>query len=195
MDMGVNHSLGSDRPRAQGESLVTQLVDCTFERHAMPILDIFNEVIRNSTALFDYRERSAETMIAWFAAKQAGRFPVIGVEDPQGRLLGFASYGSFRAWPAYQYTVEHSVYVHAGHRGTGIGRQLLRALIERARDQQYHVLVGGIEAGNGASIALHESLGFALAGTVREVGYKFGRWLDLCFYQLTLETPANPQET
>ncbi|HEY9657011.1 MAG TPA: N-acetyltransferase family protein, partial [Allocoleopsis sp.] len=143
--------------------------------------------------LFDYQPRTVESMTTWFKAKEAGRFPIIGMEK-DGELLGFASYGTFRAWPAYKYSVEHSVYVHKDHRGKGIGRKLMQALIAVARDQNYHVLVGGIEATNSASIALHQSLGFVHAGTIQQVGFKFGRWLDLAFYQLILETPANPHD-
>lgn len=170
------------------------LVHCTHDRHADAILDVFNDAIVNSTALFDYAPRTQASMVAWFEAKAAGRFPVLGLEDDTGRLLGFASYGGFRAWPAYKYTVEHSVYVHRDHRGRGIGRVLMRALIDAARGQDVHVMVGGIEAANTASIALHASLGFAHAGTVREAGFKFGRWLDLAFYQLVLDTPAQPRD-
>lgn len=155
---------------------------------------MFNEAILTSTALFDYEPRAPESMVAWFGAKERGNFPVIGVEDAEGRLLGFASYGTFRAWPAYKYSVEHSVYVHKDHRGKGLGRILMQALISAARDQGYHVLVGGIEATNSGSIALHEALGFSHAGTLRQAGFKFGRWLDLSFYQLILETPAHPSD-
>lgn len=169
-------------------------VHCTYERHAGAILDIFNDAILNSTALFDYQARTLDSMTQWFQAKDAGRYPVIGIEDAGGQLLGFASYGSFRAWPAYKYSVEHSVYVHKDHRGKGVARRLMHALIAAAREQDVHVLVGGIEAQNTASIALHESLGFTHAGTVRESGFKFGRWLDLSFYQLILPTPAQPRD-
>lgn len=169
-----------------------RLVACTYDAHAAPILDILNEAIVNSTALYDYAPRAPESMIAWFKSKSAGRFPVIGAVDDAGALLGFASYGSFRAWPAYKYTVEHSVYVQRDHRGRGIGVALLRALVEAARAQHYHALVGGIDAANAHSIALHEKLGFTHAGTVRQAGFKFGRWLDLAFYQLILDTPAAP---
>jgi phosphinothricin acetyltransferase len=169
-----------------------RLVDCSHERHAAAILAILNEAIVNSTALYDYKPRTMESMSTWFAAKRAGNFPVIGLEDAAGELLGFASYGSFRAFPAYKYTVEHSVYVHHAQRGRGLGRQLLQALIERARAQGLHVLVGGIDAANSASIALHTQLGFAPCGVVRQAGFKFGRWLDLAFYQLILDTPAQP---
>lgn len=170
-----------------------QLVRCHPQQHAGPILDILNEAILNSTALYEYRPRPPQSMPAWFAQKTAGRFPVIGAEEG-GTLLGFASYGTFRAWAAYKYTVEHSVYVHPAHRGRGVGTALLRELIAAARAQQYHVLVGGIDIANAASIRLHERLGFVHAGTLRQVAYKFGRWLDLGFYQLTLDTPDAPAD-
>ncbi len=169
-----------------------ELVGCTFERHAGSILDILNEAIANTTALYDYRPRSRDSMTTWFAIKAAGGFPVMGFESDTGELLGFATYGTFRAWPAYKYTVEHSVYVHHAHRGRGIGRKLLETLIARAREAGVHVLVGGIDASNAGSIALHERLGFVHAGTIREAGFKFGRWLDLAFYQRILDAPRNP---
>ncbi len=169
-------------------------VHCTYERHAQAILDIFNEAIVNSTALYDYQPRPMASMTAWFATKQAGNFPVIGLEDAQGQLLAFGSYGSFRAWPAYKYTVEHSVYVHREHRGRGLGLEVMRALIETARQHDLHALVGGIDTTNAASIALHARLGFQHVGTLPQVGFKSGRWLDLAFYQLLLETPARPVE-
>lgn len=168
-----------------------QFVACTHDAHAGAILDILNEAIANSTALYDYRPRPPESMAGWFKAKETGRFPVIGVVENQ-KLLGFASYGTFRAWPAYKYTVEHSVYVHRDHRGKGVGAALLKQLIDAAREQQYHAMIGGIDAANRASVALHEKLGFVHAGTIRHAGFKFARWLDLAFYQLLLETPARP---
>lgn len=168
------------------------LVDCTHAAHGGPILEILNEAIANSTALYDYKPRAPDTMVGWFKTKELGRYPVIGALGEGGELLGFASYGTFRAWPAYKYSVEHSVYVHKDHRGKGIGMALMRRLIDAARSQDYHVLVGGIDVANGASIALHEKLGFTHAGTVRQAGFKFGRWLDLAFYQLVLDTPRQP---
>jgi len=136
----------------------TQRVHCTHERHAPAILAIFNEAIVNSTALYDYQPRPLESMKAWFDTKQQGNFPVIGLEDSQGQLLAFGSYGTFRAWPAYKYTAEHSVYVHRDHRGRGLGLEVMRALIESARQRDLHALVGGIDATNTASIALHQRL-------------------------------------
>ncbi|MET0332647.1 MAG: N-acetyltransferase family protein [Rhizobacter sp.] len=167
-------------------------VDCTEERHALAILDIFNEAIATSTALYDYKPRAPEAMVGWFATKRANGFPVVGLEDEAGTLLGFASYGTFRAWPAYKYSVEHSIYIHKDHRGKGLGRTLLEAIVAAAQEREVHVLIGGIDATNAGSIALHESLGFVHAGTIREAGFKFGRWLDLAFYQRILATPAQP---
>ena len=169
-----------------------QLIACTHDGHAPAILDILNEAIVSSTALYDYQPRALASMRAWFDAKAAGGFPVIGAVDDAGTLLGFASYGSWRAFPAYKYTVEHSVYVHKAARGRGLAPVLMRALIDAARAQGKHVLVGAIDAANPTSIALHRKLGFQHAGTVRQAGFKFGRWLDVEFWQLILDTPAQP---
>lgn len=169
-----------------------QFVSCTFDEHASAILEIFNDAIVHSTALYDYHPRPAESMVKWFEAKRAGNFPVIGAVDEAGELMGFASYGTFRPWAAYKYTVEHSLYVRKDFRGQGLGPKLLEKLIETAREQQVHVLVGGIDMSNEASIRLHEKFGFQHAGTIREAAFKFGRWLDLGFFQLTLDTPTSP---
>ena len=169
-----------------------RFMQCTFDAHAKQILAILNEAIANSTALYDYNPRTLESMVGWFKAKQAGSFPVVGAIDDAGELAGFASYGTFRAWPAYKYSVEHSVYVHVDHRGKGLGRILMQHLIEAAIEQQYHVMIGAIDVANANSIRLHEQLGFVHAGTIRQAGFKFGRWLDVAFYQRVLETPANP---
>jgi len=168
------------------------VVPCTLERHGAAILDIFNEAIANSTALYDYRPRAPESMTPWFEAKARSDFPVIGLEDAHGRLLAFGSFGTFRAWPAYKYTVEHSVYVHIDHRGRGLGRVVMEALLAAATARGVHAMIGGIDASNARSIALHERLGFRHVGTLPQVGFKFGRWLDLAFFQRLLDTPAEP---
>ncbi|AOJ74736.1 GNAT family N-acetyltransferase [Burkholderia ubonensis] len=169
-----------------------RFVDCSEAEHAAAILDILNEAIVNSTALYDYAPRPPQAMATWFATKRAGGFPVVGAVDASGRLLGFASWGTFRAFPAYKYTVEHSVYVHHEQRGRGLGELLLRELIKRARDAEVHVLVGCIDATNAGSVALHTRVGFVHSGTIAEAGFKFGRWLDAAFYQLKLDTPMQP---
>ena len=169
-----------------------KLIDCEPLRHSGAILAIFNDAIANSTALYDYKPRTAESMVGWFEAKTRGRYPVIGIEDDAGTLMGFGSFGPFRAWPAYKYTVEHSIYIDSRFRGQGHGRVLLEAIVAAAVTQDYHVLVGGIDAANAVSIRLHERLGFTHCGTVQQAGFKFGRWLDLAFYQKILATPAAP---
>ena len=170
------------------------IVHCSLEDHGEQILAILNDAIETSTALYDYHPRSIESMTPWFANKADAGFPVIGVVSPEGKLLGFASLGTFRAWPAYKYSAEHSVYVHKDHRGEGLGRVLMLEVIDAAKKLGLHAVIGAIDAENAGSIGLHEKLGFKHVGTLPEVGFKFGRWLDVAFYQLTLETPTNPQD-
>jgi L-amino acid N-acyltransferase len=169
-----------------------KIVECSLAGHGGQILAIINEVILNSTAVYDYEARPASSMEGWFATKVTRNFPVLGVEDEGGELLGFSTYGEYRAWPAYKYSAELSLYVRSDARGKGVGRSLLGRLVEVAEERELHVLVAGIDSTNAASIALHEKLGFELAGVVRECGFKFGRWLDVAFYQRVLKTPAHP---
>ena len=161
---------------------------------APQILDIFNDAILHSTALYDYKPRSPESMKAWFDAKEKSDFPVIGIVDEAGKLLAFGSYGTFRAWPAYKYTIEHSIYVEKDQRGNGYGKTLLGELIKNAEVQNYHCMMAGIDSSNTISLKLHRSFGFKFCGQIKQVGYKFGRWLDLDFYQLLLKTPGEPTE-
>lgn len=171
-----------------------RFVPCTYAAHAGALLEILNEVIASSTALYDYTPYAPERMIGWFKEKDVARLPVIGAEDGDGRLLGFATYDPFRRWPAYKYSVEHSLHVHKDHRGKGIGFALMERLITAAREQQYHSMIGAIDSANAASIALHRKLGFVHAGTIRQAGFKFACWHDLTYYQLILDTPARPVE-
>ena len=159
--------------------------DCGRE-HLEAIRAIFNDAIVNTTALYDYEPRSVEVMQAWFAVKEEKKLPVIGVLDDDGTLMGFGSYGPFRPHAAYQFSIEHSIYVDARFRGRGLGRQILQRLIEKAREQRYHMMIGVIDADNTTSIALHEKMGFAHCGHIKEAGFKFGRWLDLELMQLIL---------
>lgn len=168
------------------------LIDCTFENHAPAILAILNEAILHSTAIYDYNPRTLDNMVAWFASKTEKGFPILGMVSDSGELMGFATYDTFRMRPAYKYSVEDSVYVHTAHRGKGVGKTLLAHLIGRALLNQLHVMVAGIDKQNLASIALHEQAGFTYAGTIEQAGFKFGRWLDLAFYQLILPTPDKP---
>mgnify|MGYP001546189764 CR=1 FL=1 len=171
-----------------------RLVQCSLSEHGAGILAILNDAIATSTALYDYQPREPASMTGWFEAKRAGSFPVWGAVDETETLLGFATYGTFRAWPAYKYSVEHSIYIAAVHRGRGLGKELLKTIIATAREQGYHALIGGIDSQNAVSIRLHQDFGFQHAGRLKQVGFKFGRWLDLDFYQLILDTPLRPIE-
>lgn len=168
------------------------IIFCTYSSHAAPILDILNDAIINSTALYDYSPRTMDNMTNWFKLKQEHNFPIIGVESSTGELMGFATYGFFRPFPANKYTVEHSVYIHPNHRKKGLGNILMNELIPLAKQQDYHTMIGAIDVTNKGSIVLHEKLGFCHAGTMKEVAFKFNRWLDLGFYQLLLSTPNTP---
>jgi phosphinothricin acetyltransferase len=170
-----------------------RIISCDRSRAAAS-LAIINEAIANSTALYDYEARTPAMMDAWYDAKLKAGYPVIGVVDDRDELLGFGSYGAFRARPAYKYSVEHSLYVDRRHRGQGIGKLLLSELIASATRQDYHMLIGGIDADNAASIALHRRLGFEQCAHIRQAGFKFNRWLDLTFFQLLLDAPARPRD-
>jgi L-amino acid N-acyltransferase len=149
------------------------------------ILTIYNEVIRNSTAVYTEIEYTPERGAAWFEAKVAGGFPLIVARDDSG-IAGFGTFGEFRAPPCYGRSVEHSVHVRADRRGQGIGRKLVVDLMGRAADMRKHVMIAGIDADNAVSIRLHQHLGFINVGHFHQVGFKFGRWLDLVFLQCLL---------
>jgi len=170
-----------------------QLRPCT-EQQLPEILDIYNDAILYTTALYDYKIRTLDMIHAWYADKQKGNYPVVGAFDENNILLGFSTYGKFRVQPAYKYTVEHSVYVRSDKRGYGTGQILLNEIIKKAEEQDFHVIVGAIDASNIISIKLHEKEGFEFCGLIKQSGYKFGQWLDLAFYQLILKTPGTPVE-
>ena len=149
------------------------------------ILDITNEAIANTTAIWDLEPMTLEARLAWFRDRAAAGFPILVAEVDEA-IAGFGSYGAYHAKAGYKFTVEHSVYVAPPAQGLGLGKLLLSALIQHAAARGKHVMVGSIEAGNTASIALHKWAGFTEAGIVREAGWKFGRWLDALYMQKIL---------
>lgn len=161
------------------------------EADLIEILAIYNDAILNTTSVYNYLPHTLEMRKEWFEQKQKDRFPVL-VAEQDGIVVGFSTYGHFRAWAAYKYSVEVSVYVHPEYRGKGVAKLLYPPLFEKAKEQQLHALMAGIDASNIASIKLHEQFGFKTVGLFKEVGYKFDKWLDLQFMQLILETPVHP---
>lgn len=156
------------------------------------ITAIYNDAVVNTTAIWNDVTVDAANRQAWLADRQRAGYPVLVAVDGGGSVLGYASFGDWRAWDGYRHTIEHSVYVRSDRRGGGIGKAMMLALIERARLIGKHVMVAGIEAGNTGSVRLHEQLGFEHVGLMKEVGTKFGGWLDLAFLQLTLDDRAAP---
>lgn len=156
------------------------------------IMSIYNDAVAHTTAIWNDTQVDLANRRAWLADRRRAGYPVLVAVGDDGDVLGYASFGDWRAFDGYRHTVEHSVYVRADARGGGIGRALMKALIARAAAIGKHVMVAGIEAGNTGSIRLHEKLGFEQAGLLREVGTKFGGWLDLAFLQLRLDQRTVP---
>ena len=150
------------------------------------ILDIYNDAIVNTTAVYSYEKKGIDECIQWFDAKNSSSQPVIVYEE-DSQVAAFATYGPFRDWPAYKHTIEHSIYVDPDYRNRGIASKMLESLLQIATDEGYKTIVAGIDESNEGSIALHEKYGFEHAGTLMKVGYKFDRWLTLSFYQVMLK--------
>lgn len=150
------------------------------------ILEIINHEILHSTSNYDYEPHDFEEQKTWFEDKMEKNLPVI-VAEFENMPIGYATYGTFREKIGYQYTVEHSVYVAQEFIGNGVGKLLLGELIQIAKQQGVHVMIGTIDAENSGSIAFHKKFGFEVVGTAREVGYKFEQWLDIVFMQLILK--------
>jgi L-amino acid N-acyltransferase YncA len=149
------------------------------------ILEIYNDAILNTTAVYTYEAQTLENRVQWFDTKTANGEPIF-VYELDNKAVGFATYGSFRDWPAYQYTIEHSIYVDKNYRGNGIAQKLLTELLTDVKAKGYKTIVAGIDATNDKSIHLHKKFNFTYSGTITNVGYKFDQWLDLAFYQLDL---------
>jgi phosphinothricin acetyltransferase len=150
------------------------------------LLAIYNEVIATSTAIYTEQPATLDDRVTWWTARIAQGYPVLVATDGTG-VIGFASFGDFRAWPGYRFTVEHSVHVRADRRGGGVGTALMRVLLAKATALGKHVMIAGVDADNQASLQFHERLGFRRVAHFSQVGFKFERWLDLVFLQRFLE--------
>ena len=149
------------------------------------ILEIYNHAIINTTAVYSEQPHTLDMRLAWYNERISNGFPVF-VAVINGVIAGFSTFGHFRAWPCYRYTVEHSVYVHIDHRSKGISKLLMHPLIDRAREMKLHAMIAGIDGENEVSYRLHQSFGFVEVAHFKEVGFKFGRWLNLKFMELIL---------
>ena len=155
------------------------------------ITAIYNEVLTHSTAIYNDRPATVEERLSWWSSRIAQGFPVVVASD-RGRIAGFATFGDFRAWPGYRFTVEGTVHIHAGARGRGTGTALLKEILARARAMGKHIMIAGVDSENAASLRFLERFGFERAGHLREVGYKFDRFLDLVFMQYWITPPSRP---
>lgn len=150
------------------------------------IMEIVNHAILNTTAIYDYDARTLEQQRAWFEEKQTSGFPILVAEN-NSEVVGFGTFGAFRIKVGYRFTVEHSVYVADKAIGKGIGKLILQKLIDLAKEQNYHSMIGVIDASNSGSIEFHKKFGFIETGVLKEVGYKFDKWLDVSLMQLFLK--------
>ena len=155
------------------------------ERSDVPAMrEIFNEVLRNSNSIYREEEVSLEERYAWFDEKIEHDYPLFGAYE-EGKLIGYAGYGSWRAAQGYRKSVELTIYVDASARGSGIGSKLMQTIIDQAKADGYHVMIGAIDAENQASIEFHKRFGFTETARMPEVALKNGQWLTLVFMQIT----------
>lgn len=154
---------------------------------AEQIRQIYNLEVTDSTVTFDLRPRSLAEQLAWLDSRSGTHAAVVVAQADT--VLGFGSLSPYRDRPAYNTSVEDSVYVHRQHRGRGVGRMVLTELVETATSHGFHTIIARIAGGHEASIGLHASMGFDHVGTERQVGRKFGRWLDVVIMQRLLHDP------
>lgn len=150
------------------------------------ILEIYNEAVLNTTATYDYEPRTLEHRRAWFDDHVQHNYPVFVAANEAGRIVGWSSLNRYHDRMGYRFTAENSIYVAADQRGRGVGKRLMPPLIEGACQRGLHAILAGIDAQNEASIRLHAAFGFQRVAHFKQVGFKFGRWLDVIYMQLLL---------
>jgi phosphinothricin acetyltransferase len=155
------------------------------ESDLIDILNIMNDAILNTTSIYDYKERSIDYISNWWSNKTKESLPIV-VCELESKVVAYGSFGIFRQWEAYKFSIEHSIYVMPNYQRHGIGKEMLKLLISKAKKEGYHTMIGGIDSMNTQSIELHKKFGFVEIGKIKEVGYKFDKWLDLVFMQLIL---------
>jgi L-amino acid N-acyltransferase YncA len=155
------------------------------------ITAIYNDVLVHSTAIYNDRPATSNDRISWWRSRLEQAYPVL-VAVEGDRILGFASFGDFRPWPGYRFTAEGTVHIHSENRGKGVGTLLLMALIVQAKRAGKHVMIAGVDAENIASLSFLERFGFERVAHLKEVGFKFDRFLSLVLLQYWITPPANP---
>lgn len=150
------------------------------------VLEIYNEAVVNTTATYDYEPRTLEQRIAWFEDHVKNNYPVFVAVNDENRVVGWSSLNRYHDRPGYRFSTENSIYVAADQRGKGIGKRLMPPLIDGARARGLHAILAGIDAQNEVSIKLHAAFGFQPVARFKEVGFKFGRWLDVIYMELLL---------
>ena len=148
------------------------------------MLEIYNDIIVNTTAVWHDEPHTLAMRKEWFEQRKQQGLPIFAALEDE-KILGFSTIGSFRPWPGYRYTVENSIYVAKESRGKGVANSLMPPIINAAKELNLHAIVAGIEATNTTSIALHNKFGFVEVAHFKEVGFKFGRWMDLKFLELS----------
>ena len=163
-----------------------KIVPADFERHAPHILALLNDAVVHTTWVYDCDPHPESYMREYFDEHAAGNYPVLAAESDDGAFLGFASCGPYRHYQGYLHAAELSVYVEPSARRRGVGTALMARLEEECHQCGIHTLIGVIDSENLPSIELHRKCGYEYAGTVREAGRKFGRWLTIVYYQKIL---------
>jgi len=150
------------------------------------ILEIYNDAVLHTTASYDYEPRTLDHRRTWFQERQRDNYPVFVAVEKGGRVVGWSALNPYHARIGYRFTSENSVYVAANRRGKGIGRALLGPLLEAGKARGLHAILAVIDADNEASIRLHAQFGFEKVGLFKQVGFKFGRWLDVIYMEKLL---------
>jgi L-amino acid N-acyltransferase YncA len=161
------------------------------------ILEIYNDAVLKTTASYDYEPRTLEHRQQWLTARQKDRYPIFVAVRPGAegeRVLGWSALNPYHDRIGYRFTAENSIYVAADLRGQGLGARLLAPLLPAAEERGLHAIIAVIDASNEASLRLHARFGFEQVGHFKQVGYKFGRWLDVIYLERLLSEPREVRE-